>query len=469
LKNYTIPDTASELVDFLAAKADYAIASAAAGSLNSAAIVSATENFRRAEAAFRKTTNGADPQTAAVALYDAAISALRADARENLDAYLSALDENPGLKGNLLIERGLYLAANQHFRDAQASLEAFIEFSPNHPRAFAAHLALAEIAIRKLPEPDVRTASRHLELAQSQSGLTDYQNQQLDYTRFWLEISQRSEEPTKMVTLGNRFLTDWPTESPWRDDVLMKLGEHYYKTENYPLAISMFETLETESPDSDLAEPALYFAGKANMRLDPTEGPKRAFALWNRVVAKGGPLSISARYQQALVKRRQLEHDDAAEILRSLLGSDKVAGEERKAILCSLGETLFSQSAKDPDKLPEAEKIFLEAAGGPEDSPSWRNQSLYRLAKCYERAGNPQGAKDAYFKVFDTAAVPVPDYTWFYRAGSQLFELLKAEKNWDAAIAIATKLADAQGSGQGPRAKEFAQKAERLKLEYYRR
>ena len=154
-----------------------------------------------------------------------------------------------------------------------------------------------------------------------------------------------------MVALGNRLLKDWHTESPWRDDVQMKLGEHYYRTENYPLAISMFETLETESPDSELAEPALYFAGKANMRLDPIEGQERAFALWNRVVAKGGPLSISARYQQALVKRRQLEYDDAAGILRSLLDNEKVSGEERKAILCSLGETLFSQSNKDPSKL----------------------------------------------------------------------------------------------------------------------
>ena len=468
LKNYAIPDNARELVDYLEAKAYYSIANAVDGSMNVGDIASASDNFRRAEAAFRKATNGTDLQTAAVAHYDAAISALRADAQENLSGYLSALDQNPGLKGNLLIERGLYLAANQHFRDAQAALETFIEFSPNHPRAFAAHLALAEIAIRKL-EPGVRTALRHLELAQSQPDLTDYQKQQLDYTRFWLEISQRSDETTKMVALGNRFLKDWPTESPWRDDVQMKLGEHYYRTENYPLAISMFESLEKESPDSDLAEPALYFAGKANMRLDPIEGPARAFVLWNRVVAKGGPLSISARYQQALVKRRQLEYDDAAGILRSLLDNEKVAGEERKAILCSLGETLFSQSNKDSSKLPEAEKIFLEAAGGPEDSPSWRNQALYRLAKCYEHSGNTQSAKEAYFKVFDTVAAPIPDYTWFYRAGSQLFDLLKAEKNWDAAIAIATRLADSQGTPQGPRAKEFAQKAERLRLEHFKR
>ena len=468
LKNFPVPDTTRELVDYLEAKAYYAIANAVDGSMNSGDIASASENFRRAEAAFRKATNSTELQTAAVAHYDAAISALRADAQENLAGYLSALDQNPGLKGNLLIERGLYLAANQHFRDAQAALETFVEFSPNHPRAFAAHLALAEIAIRKL-EPGVRTALRHLEIAERQPDLTDYQKQQLDYTRFWLEISQRSGETTRMVALGNRFLKDWHTESPWRDDVQMKLGEHYYRTENYPLAISMFETLETESPDSELAEPALYFAGKANMRLDPIEGQERAFALWNRVVAKGGPLSISARYQQALVKRRQLEYDDAAGILRSLLDNEKVSGEERKAILCSLGETLFSQSNKDPSKLSEAEKIFLEAAGGPEDSPSWRNQALYRLAKCYEHTGDTQSAKEAYFKVFDTVAAPVPDYTWFYRAGSQLFELLKAEKNWDAAIAIAAKLADSQGTPQGPRAKEFAQKAERLRLEQFKR
>lgn len=466
LKHYSIPPPARDSIRFLTAKAEFLIANAADPSGSSSNKSAANESFRKAEAAFMETVKVADPKLAEAAAYDAAISAMRINARKNIVPYLSSLEDNPGIKGDLLIERGLYLAANQHFRDAQQALEAFIEFSPNHPRAFAAHLAMAEIAMLPV-EPKFRTALRHLEIAQRQPDLTEQQMQQLDYTKFWLELSQRSDEPDAMVSQGNRFLEKWP-ESRWRDDVQMKMGEHYFRTENYPLALTMFENLEKESPDSELAEPALYFAGKANMRLDPTEGAERAIELWNRVVRNGGPLRISARYQQALAKRRQLKYDEAAGILRSLLKDDAISSEERKAMLCSLGETLFSQSLDAPSRLQEAESVFQSVVALSEDSPSWRNQALYRLAKCHERTGNIEAAKEAYLGVFDTKTNDTPDYVWFYRAGFQLFELLKDEENWDAAIKVGTKLANSESPTRGPRAAEAEKKIEALKLGQFR-
>ncbi|MGK0186615.1 MAG: tetratricopeptide (TPR) repeat protein [Verrucomicrobiales bacterium] len=470
LQSFSIPIASEEWIRFLTAKAEFVIASAAGDTSSNntpAEIAAAAERFRNAEAAFLEAAKSADPRTAAAAAYDAAIAALRADARKSIAPYLSSLEENPEIKGDLLIERGLYLAANKHFRDAQQALENFISFSPNHPRAFAGHLAVAEIAMIEL-EPKIRTSLKHLESAGRQPGLSDLQKQQLDYTRFWLEESQRGEEPSKMIAQGMQFLKNWP-ESPWRDDIQMKLGEHYFRTENYPLALTMFEDLERESPDSELAEAALYFAGKANIRLDPADGTERAIAIWNRVVKNGGQLSIAARYQQALAKRRQLKHDEAAEILRSLLENDNVSSEERKAMMCSLGETLFSQSRDVPAKLKEAEDVFRELVVLSENSPSWRNQALYRQAKCHESVGDLQSAKNSYFSVFDTKVQDLPDYVWYYRAGFQLFELLKEEKNWEAAIEVGTKLADSESPTKGPRAIEAENKVEALKLAQFLR
>ena len=462
LRNYDLPAPALGLVDFLHAKAEFAIADSVSSSISPEDKAFAEKQFRRAERAFLELAGSGDPDTAAVAQYDAAIAAMRADARASLTGYVTALEANADLKGDLLIERGLYLAAQQQYREARLALETFAEFSPKHPRSFHAHLALAEIAMLEFP-PRIRAAMRHLGLAAQQPELSAAQKQQLDYTRFWLEESKRGGEGSAMVSLGNEFLSKWP-ESPWRDDVRMKLGEHYFRIGNYPPALSMFEKLEQESPDSELAEAALYFAGKASIRLNPKDGPERAIGLWNRIVRKGGQLTIPALHQQALVRHRQGKFEEAAAILKELLKDENVVGSERKAILCSLGETLFSHSRVLPAKLSEAEKVFADVVSMSDDAPTWRNQALYRLAKCHESAKNLQKAKDAYYSVFDTKTTPVTDYLWFYRAGFQLLELLKEEKQWDAAINVASRLAESTG----PRAREAQEKAERLKLDQFR-
>lgn len=474
LQTLPIPEETRQLAGFLEAKARYAIADASSnGAATPESQAAAAQRFKDAEQAFLAATGATDPETAASVQYDAAIAAMRADWQTSLEGYLQALGERTDLKGDLLLERGLYLAAKQRYRESRLQLESFIEFFPEHRRMFHAHLTLAEIAMLEFP-PRPRNAMNHLDLAEKQPNLTDRQRQQIDYTRFWLEESKRDADASAMIALGNRFLETWP-ESPWRDAVRMKLGEHYFRIEDYPLAITMFEELEKESPDSELADAALYFAGKANTRLNPAEGPDRAIELWNRVVRKGGPLSIPALYQWALAKRRQLKFDEAAEILRKLLGDETVAGEQRKAMLCSLGETLFSQSQTQPEKLAEAVTVFNQVIALSDDLPSWRNQALYRLGKCHEqraeRAASPeeaQGAlvmaKDAYDQVFATKTSPVADYLWFYRAGFQLVDLLKEEKQWDQAIAIASKLAESNGS----RARHARQIAEQLRLDQFR-
>ena len=462
LRTHAIPEATKELVEFLQAKAEFAIANSSSGSISAENQAFAAERFRIAELAFLAVTASDDPKTAAAAHYDAAIAAMRADSTENLAGYLSALESTPDLRGDLLIERGLYLAANQQYRDARLALETFVAFSPGHSRAFHAHLALAEIAMLEFP-PRIRAAQRHLTDAREQPKLTDLQKQQVDYTEFWLEESKRGEELAPMVELGNRFLEKWP-DSPWQDAVRMKLGEHYFRLEDYPLALTMFESLERESPNSELAEAALYFAAKANMRLNPKEGPNRAIEMWSRIVRNGGQLSIPARYQWAIVYHRQGKTDEAIAILRELLNNEDVAGEERKAILCSLGETLFSQGTRAPDKMQEAERIFADVVAMSDDAPRWRNQALYRLAKCHESANNLLQAKEAYYRVFETKTTPVPDFRWFERAGFQLVELLKQENEWDAAISVATKIEESNG----PRARQAKQIADQLKLDHFR-
>ena len=462
LDTFPLPAETRNVTNFLEAKAKHAIADSTNASATEEQRIFAKEEFHKASTQFLQAAVGADTEAAAVSNYNAAIAAMRADLTGDLTAFVTALDEQPVLKGDFLIERGLYLAASQRYRDAKAELEKLLAFFPRHPRAFDARLALTEIAMLGV-ETRVREANKQLKLAAQIPGLTEHQQQRLDYTRFWMEESKRSGDRSPAIALGTQFLTNWPA-SPWNDDVQMKLGEHFFRQGDYPSARRMFEQVASDSEDSELVDAALYFAGKAHIRLNPVEGPDKAIELWHSIVLRGGSLSIPARFQQALVKRRQLKYDEAAEILQELLSNDKVTGEERKAFLCLLGETYFSQSRTLPEKLALAEASFNEVIEQSEDSPSWRNQALYRLAKCYEKSGDTVAAKSAYSLALDSPITPEPDYVWYYRAGFQLIEILKRDDQWDAAIEIADKMAESKG----PRAQQADALGNELRLEGFR-
>ena len=61
------------------------------------------------------------------------------------------------------------------------------------------------------------------------------------------------------------------------------------------------------------------------------------------------------------------------------------------------------------------------------------------------------------------AASPTAEFDWFFRAGLAAIRLLQREGNWEAAVAVADRVAQ---SG-GPRATEAARIADRLRLRHF--
>jgi tetratricopeptide (TPR) repeat protein len=476
LKVHSTTGGAAGLSGFDKAKGHFAVGEAADETPEG--VDFAVARFDEAIKEFLSTSHTIDASLSPIAYYNAAIAALRADSRADLTNFITNLTTSPDvelgqeLTSSLLVERGLYLASKRQYRSARQALKTFLKMFPNDPRRFDAYLAQAEIATLDV-EPRIRDATDALELAERLPSITEAQRQRLDYTRFWMEESKRAGASSRVKELGARFLAKWRV-SPWRDAVRMKLGEIYFRNKTYLAAKTQFEALESENPDSPLAEPALFFAAKASLKLSDLE---KAIEIWQRVYELGGTLCVPARYEQALAKSRQLKYADAAELLESLLNREKPpTGELRFSILCTLGETLFSQARDEPSQLDQAREVFGRIINDESAPVRWRNQALFRLAKCYQQEGDDWHAKEneknadsayteakkAYFKVLRSArsgSATNPseprEYLWFYRAGFQLIEFLKSKQDWDAAISVADTLADTNGP-RAQRAKEIA-------------
>ncbi len=125
----------------------------------------------------------------------------------------------------------------------------------------------------------------------------------------------------------------------------------------------------------------------------------------------------------------------------------------------------------------DAAKAYRDAAGAfdrlatgtPGASLLWRRQALTLKGHALEKLGDTDAALAAYDDALNAADPPspgepnAPEWTWFYRAGSDAAALLEARSQWAAAIAIYKKLAAADG----PMKSEFENRLKRRQLEHF--
>jgi outer membrane protein assembly factor BamD (BamD/ComL family) len=90
--------------------------------------------------------------------------------------------------------------------------------------------------------------------------------------------------------------------SPLLPEIRLKLGQVYFRNEDYANAETQFATLAKESPASPYAENALFLAGQSAMKTINPDAVGRALELFDQVVKREGPLKLYARQQQAIVQ-----------------------------------------------------------------------------------------------------------------------------------------------------------------------
>ncbi len=404
------------------------------------------------------------------ALYNAGISALRAGEMilyQSLLGQLQVVSADAPVtskdgSADLELDRALDLAAKGQ-PEAEAELRAFVQKQSKHPRVVEAYITLAEVALLRVPT-DFQAVERSLQVAEKLPNLTDKQRQRIAVTRLW--SLDRLGQLKALTETGAEFLKSWPAAEQ-AAMVRMKIADAYFRLENFASARTEFELVAKNYPASGYAETALYFAGMSALSMMSDEGRESAVKIWQELAELGGPLSISARQQQALAKRRAGQETESLQLLDSLLAEKKLPEEQQRSLLCEKAEILMLLGKTDPAKLTAAIEVLRTLLREDDLSYRWRARGGYTLATALKSAGNSTEALEACYGVVQATGFSGPsdpvEFRWFYRAGFFGIDLLEATKQWEAAARLSEKLANSKGD----RAAEAKERATKIRLEHF--
>ena len=395
------------------------------------------------------------------ATFDAALAAL---GQRNYDRFLddyrelSARFRESPLRAELALEQGL-TQARAADPLAGDTLRRFLDQFPGHPRATEAQLALAELAFHNADQPQAARYLRVVNEAPAAAATEDH----ADYLAIFLEDAKQPRVEDDVIALGVKFLQKHRA-SPLLSEVRMKLGQLYFRRDDFANAETQFATLAREAPQSPYAGTALFLAGESAMRQINPGAVDRALGLFDEVVKAAGPLKLHARQQQAVIQGRLGHETEAVTLYDVILAALPPAEPElRFAALGGKGDNLLILGRKDAAQTTAAIAVFEQLATQPEVTPTWRNQALYKKAKAYEQLTKSQEALAAYYDVLDKSAGGEREYFWYYKAGFDAARIFEQQQQWKSAIGIYDKMTKLAG----PRTIEAQERVKRIRLEHF--
>lgn len=391
-------------------------------------------------------------------LYNAAICALllgnESQYRESVEA-LARLPDSQSERAALAFEKGM-LEAKSDSALAERNLRQFLVDFPKDPLSPKAHLALAEIAFTESP-PDRNRVAIELTQIATEDPVTQEEKARLEF----FAAAEDSKQPVAVVSrLAQDFLQKYP-HSHFRPEIRIKLGEVYFRQNDYPNAQTQFELVSEEDPDSPLLETALFLAGEAARKSMNSSSMDHAVELFEEVYKINGPLRYRARLEQALTKRQALQDREAIVLLNDLL-NQTIPIDIRCEAMDAKADAEFTLGSKDEAEYREAIKTFDSLAALEGASAVCRQSALYKKAKCYEKISQWDDALAAYYDVL-SIDYGAPGEIWYFRAGFDAAQILESKKSWASAAAIYQKLAATPSS----RAEEAKNRLTRLRLEHF--
>ena len=416
-------------------------------------------------------TTAPAPEAKAAAAFDAALAELQ-NGVPDPQSPLELLDSIGGQPARVAgaefhLERALYMAA-AGLPGARDGLVAFVEALPEHPRKFQALTALAELAIAAEPlqaeELKTRLAAVTVAAGTDPASLE---------TVAWLQVlaAEKTAAPDDYGKTALAFIEAWP-QSTRRGLLRMRLGEMYFRRQNFAAARQQFEQLVKAEPQHALAEAALFWAAKSALLTLGPSSPEDAVTLWEKVYLRDGPLKLEARLQVALLKQRRGESAVALELLKGIMDAKPPPDAAiRRQALCARGEILVAQSRtrevtarnKDAEILSQGLAAFDQVVADARMPASWKHEALVRKGTALEQIKETGDALEAWHTVLSTppSAAPDDDY-WFHRAGEKVLRILESRGEYEGAVTIARKMA----ASPGPRARIAAEKVNQLALKY---
>ena len=397
----------------------------------------------------------------AAAAFNAALAELQSGVPDP-ESPLAFLDTIGGAPAHVAgaefhLERALYMAA-AGMTGARDGLDAFIAALPEHPRKFQALTALAELSLQADPPAPDDIKAR---LAAADAAAKDPAERE---TAAWLKVlaAEKFAAPDDYANEAAAFIAAAP-QSSRRAPLRMRLGEMYFRRQNFAAARQQFEQLAKDEPQHPLAEAALFWAAKSALQTLGPASSDEAIALWEQVYKRGGPFKLEARLQVALLKQRRNDPAGALQLLNGIMDSKPAPdAATRRQVLCARGEIMVAQSTS-AESLATGLAAFDQVASDPAMPAPWKHEALVRKGVVLEQIKRPDEALEAWHAVLtDPPTAAETDDYWFHRAGEKVLRLLEARGKYEAAVTIAEKLAAAPG----PRGEAAAALVNQLALKY---
>jgi tetratricopeptide (TPR) repeat protein len=422
-----------------------------------------SRRFDAASADFEKVA-ASNSQLASVATFNAALGALQKGDETRFIANVEQLGTKTSdqkSQADLRLEAGLTEAGKGDPR-ASNSLNNFLREFPKSERAAEAWVALAELAFHATP-PRIDEARKDLARA-TESKPNASAQERGEYLAIWIEDATPGGD-TKAIELAKKFVPQHD-KSALLPSIRMKLGEIYFRQEDFANAETQFELLTEEDPKGPLTERALFFAGEAAMAGITPQSLDRAIVLFDRVVQLNGEFKWAARNEEAVIERKLGKPQDALALYDEVLNGAARPGERREAI-CGKGDIFFEMAVSDPQNYQRAIEAYDRLASDRDAPAHWRNQALFKKGLCLEKKSDRAGALASFYTILEeaTRSERPREFFWFYKAGFNAGQLLEADSKWQAAAAIYEKLSSAGGS----RSSEARERLDRLRLEHFLR
>jgi TolA-binding protein len=369
---------------------------------------------------------------------------------------LEQLKPADDLAGDLLFAKGVF-EAKIGKSSTEDTLREFVKEFPNHPRTEQAKLVEAEFEFAEQPS-DIQGAQKYL--SQMATTADADLEEKKDRLKFFVAASDPSSNVRNVQALAQEYFQKYPASS-YKAEVRLKLGEIYFRENDFPNAQTQFELVREENPDSPLVETALFLAGQAARKSLNSASVDRAVALFEEVYKLGGSLKFQARLEEALTMRQARQEKEAIVLIDDLLAQNSPP-DIRVEALDSKGQAQFTLAAKDSKLYEEAAKTFDTLVSGDGIASEWKQRALYQKGKCLEKLGNTDEALTNYY---DALAVEgsTSDQLWYFRAGFDAAQILEDRRSWSSAAAIYEKLANTRGARSG----EAKDRLARLRLEHF--
>lgn len=429
---------------------------------NSGIIAYEQKDYEEAAAQFDNAIKMAGDSMVREAYYNANLNALALGDESRMAALIKEAFLMPQLQETLAYEQAHYSAQNFE-PQAIEKLQQFINLYPESRYRISAILDLAEVALNiSPPRLDIAreqiNALQQLKLSQEEAVRLACLNILVpESQQIWPDAIHASQEALRQFPHSRKAPA-----------IRLKLGELYFKNENFNESLMVLQSFSKDYPNSSLKEEALFLAGKAAQHCDTDAMLDKALNIFQGISASNSRFSQAATIEYAAILQRLKRSSEAIATLQSLL-NQKLSKQVRLLAL-SIQAEAWSAIGKDEDDaapLQTARDLCTQILDTPNLMPSWRFSALSQRAQYAERAGDSDAALEDYYAILsyfpDVSNLSRRDWFWFYTAGFSALHILENKQDWEKALDLARKMSKTTGS----RAREAYNIARRIQFEHF--